>query len=322
MIQCRIASGYPFPVPWYLIPANILINLKLGYEFVSDERTRQNGKLLRENGIADPSTPLNTYIKDQTFISIGALDTEYPLTVVPDNVVPCGPIYLSSAPVSEQDPELARWLKQAPTILIMLGSHGRYSESKARAMLQALRKVFDTTPCQVLWKFRKESNYTDDFLEIASDEVASGRLRLEEWFIPDPASMLATGDVVLSVNHGGSNCYHEALAYAFFAISFLLAILTRSRHGVPQIALPMWADCFDFAMRAEYRKIGVFGNAKAAPEIDGDELAIAFSRVLGDGEEAKTIKESVARLAEKHRKVPGRSCAAKEIARLARIEAS
>ena len=81
----------------------------------------------------------------------------------------------------------------------------------------------------------------------------------------------------------------------------------------------MWADCYDFAMRAEYRKIGVFGNVKASPNIDSEELVIAFSQVLGDGEEARTIRENARKLGEETRKNPGRSCAAREVARLARL---
>lgn len=97
-----------------------------------------------------------------------------------------------------------------------------------------------------------------------------------------------------------------------------ISVLTHfTRNGVPQLLLPMWADCFDFAMRAEYRKIGVYGNRKAHPWIDGDELATAFKRVLGDGEEAKMIRENARKLGEEKRKKPGRECAAREIARLA-----
>jgi hypothetical protein len=80
----------------------------------------------------------------------------------------------------------------------------------------------------------------------------------------------------------------------------------------------MWADCYDFAMRAEYRKIGVYGNRKAHPSLDGDELEVAFGRVLGDGEESRRIRENARLLGEEKRKRPGRSCAANEVVKLAR----
>ena len=102
------------------------------------------------------------------------------------------------------------------------------------------------------------------------------------------------------------------------SIDVVTSLTSHPRNGVPQLLLPMWADCFDFAMRAEYRKIGIYGNRKAHPWVDGDELAVAFKRVLGDGEEARMIRESAKKLGEKKRKTPGRECAAREVARLAR----
>jgi hypothetical protein len=41
---------------------------------------------------------------------------------MPENVQPCGPILLPSIPVSESDPELLKWLKKGPTVLISLGT--------------------------------------------------------------------------------------------------------------------------------------------------------------------------------------------------------
>jgi hypothetical protein len=210
-----IASGYPFPVPWYYIPANIYINLRLALYTVSNSELRYVQNMMKENGVERPYTPLDAYTKDQVFISIGSLNTEYPLTTVPQNVIPCGPIYISSAPVSQQDPALAKWLKQAPTIFIMLGSHTDYDEIQARAMIQALRKVFDTTNHQVLWKFVKNTkmgDYSDDVFDVVREELQSGRLKLEKWIKADPAAILESGDVVLFVNHGGSNVYHEGVA--------------------------------------------------------------------------------------------------------------
>ena len=207
-----MASGYKFPVPWHLRPANVYINLRIYLQLVMNQRSRVLQKFLKANGVPNPVSLMDIYNKEQAFISIGDVDTELPLAVIPENVVPCGPIYISSKPVSQQDPALANWLKRAPTILFMLGSHTMYGEDHARNILQALRVVFDTTDHQVLRKFKKLTNYTDDVFEIVEKELASGRLRLERWIAADPAAMMETGDIVLSVNHGGSNCYHEAVA--------------------------------------------------------------------------------------------------------------
>lgn len=56
------------------------------------------------------------------------MDTEgaaIPVDFIPTNVTRAGPILIDNAPVSEQDPELAQWLKQAPTILFSPGSYFR-----------------------------------------------------------------------------------------------------------------------------------------------------------------------------------------------------
>jgi UDP:flavonoid glycosyltransferase YjiC (YdhE family) len=81
----------------------------------------------------------------------------------------------------------------------------------------------------------------------------------------------------------------------------------------------MWADLYDFATRAEYLGIGVRGNPTSAPRWTSWELVTAFQRVLGDGEEAKSIRSRAADLAEEHRKEPGKTRAAKAIADIVRL---
>lgn len=44
------------------------------------------------------------------------------------------------------------------------------------------------------------------------EERVIGRFRLENWLNADPAALLEIGHIILSVHHGGSNCYHEAVA--------------------------------------------------------------------------------------------------------------
>lgn len=53
----------------------------------------------------------------------------------------------------------------------------------------------------------------------------------------------------------------------------------------------MWADCYDYATRADYLGVGVGGNEKAAPYWTSEELDVAFSKVLGNGTEAVSIRE-------------------------------
>jgi hypothetical protein len=126
-------------------------------------------------------------------------------------VVTCGPIFRSSAPAVDQDPELAAWLTQAPTVLINLGSAVDYSADSARELLPAIETLLENSKVQVLWKFNKRGEYSNNiFLEV-SKEIKHGRLRVDKWLGIDLAAMMETGNIVASVHHGGANCFFEAV---------------------------------------------------------------------------------------------------------------
>lgn len=83
----------------------------------------------------------------------------------------------------------------------------------------------------------------------------------------------------------------------------------------------MWADCYLFATRVEWFRIGVWG-AKADPlNWTKEELSQAFLRVLSNNEEAEMIRLKARKLGMKlQAKKPGRICAADELARLAALD--
>ena len=82
-------------------------------------------------------------------------------------------------------------------------------------MANAMAQVLDTTDgkVQFLWKMRKHGEYSDDFLEPLRPHLESGRIRIVDWLKADPPALLESGAIAVSVHHGGSNCYHEALLY-------------------------------------------------------------------------------------------------------------
>ena len=85
----------------------------------------------------------------------------------------------------------------------------------------------------------------------------------------------------------------------------------------------MWADCYDYATRAEYLGIGVWGNEKSSPFWSANELEESFLKVLGNGTEGISIRDKAAALGKlRQQKKPGRSVAADEVARQARLGAS
>lgn len=88
--------------------------------------------------------------------------------------------------------------------------------------------------------------------------------------------------------------------------------------GIPHLVLPQWIDCYDYASRAEWLGVGVWGNKQSAPGFTSEELNEAFSRVLGDGKEATARREKAAGIAKIFQEEPGRVRAAREVASLAR----
>jgi hypothetical protein len=167
---------------------------------------------LKTHGITDPVTAFNLHRPDMPWISATFPEASLPLAVIPENVTLAGLIVLSSAPVAEQDPDLATWLARAPTVLINLGSWVYYTEDRAVPLARAVEDVLDRTGVQVLWKFRKYGEFGDEFGTRLRPYLESGRLRMENWLAADPPAILESGHVVASVHHGGANCYSETIA--------------------------------------------------------------------------------------------------------------
>jgi hypothetical protein len=206
-----MSSGYPYPVPWYLIPANIYLNIRFIYSVLNTPMLTKKKEFLKQNGIVKPLDVFSTYQKDYLWLTASLPEIEFPMPVVPSNVVTCGPIFRSSAPAADQDPELVAWLTQAPTVLINLGSTVDYSADSARELLGAIKTLLENSKVQVLWKFNKRGEYSDDIFLEFSKEIKDGRLRVEKWLGIDPAAVMETGNIVASVHHGGANCFFEAV---------------------------------------------------------------------------------------------------------------
>ena len=80
---------------------------------------------------------------------------------------------------------------------------------------------------------------------------------------------------------------------------------------MPQVVLPGWADCYDFAHRAEMLGIGRWGNCKAKPRWEAHELGpVLVDVVFGPRAEVMRRRaKGIARLARE--KGEGRDFAAK-----------
>jgi len=78
---------------------------------------------------------------------------------------------------------------------------------------------------------------------------------------------------------------------------------------VPQVVLPAWADCYDFANRAELLGVGRWANKQAKPRWKRDELGAALVEVLS-GPSSVSILQRARELALKYPEHEGRRKAA------------
>ncbi|PVH87699.1 glycosyltransferase family 1 protein [Cadophora sp. DSE1049] len=312
-----IASGFRYPVPWHLIPANVYLKVALLWILVTSPKVRALIQYRKSNKLPSLPPVFNIWREDNHYLLPSVPETDYPCRI-PSNVTPCGPILLPVTPVSHQDPELLTWLQRGPTMLINLGSHVRMDDTMAREFSSGLKILLDKKPnVQVLWKLKTSgglavsskatsggggfsgTGLNKESLSAISAEISNGRIRIVEWLSVDPLAILQTGLIACSVHHGGSNSFHEALS-----------------GGVPQIVLPCWLDTLDFANKVEWLGIGVHGSRNTAPSVEAWELSQAFLKVLDNSEEPSRMALRARELADISGKVGGRKRACEKIVEL------
>lgn len=79
-------------------------------------------------------------------------------------------------------------------------------------MALALADLLSKTDNQILWKMKRQGSYSDEFLSPLKKYIQNDQIRVLKWLSVDPVALLESGDIIASVHHGGSNCYHEAIA--------------------------------------------------------------------------------------------------------------
>ena len=66
--------------------------------------------------------------------------------------------------------------------------------------------------------------------------------------------------------------------------------------GVPQVVIPQWTDCYDYAQRVEFLGVGRLGNRNTMPRWIANELASEILHVI-HGTQSKQIRTAARRLA-------------------------
>ena len=206
----RTCSGFPYPLPWYLIPLNVYLLLRVMLVFIFDPNVRRIISIRKKYGLTWNLPTFAPYTPAAHYITASLPEMEFPYTI-PENITFCGPILLAVTPITESDPEMAKWLQQAPTILVNLGSHVVSDAQVARELASGLRVILDCRPdLQVLWKLRSKDSVGDSLSEVLGKEMKSKRVRIESWLAADPLAIMQSGNIVCSVHHGGGNSFYEA----------------------------------------------------------------------------------------------------------------
>lgn len=143
-------------------------------------------------------------------------DTDFPCHI-PAHITCCGPILRPSGDIEEQEPELAIWLAQRPTVLVNLGSLVVWDAQRTKQVAEGIRVLLERRGgIQILWKLQTVSplgetgSGIDDALQCLRGHVDVGQVKILAW-LPDPICILRTGNILCMVHHGGSNSFHEAI---------------------------------------------------------------------------------------------------------------
>ncbi len=163
----------------------------------------------------DPPKDVKIFLPSSTAV-------DFPFSIVPEHIVSCGPIVRPAATVEEADPKLAAWLHRRPTVYINLGTHVLYDNDNKRSLAGAIKLLLEAAAeqkqdIQVLWKVNRDKAETELGHATLYKEVGSAaedeRLLIVDWLVAEPISVLNSGAIVCSVNHGGANTYFEAVRY-------------------------------------------------------------------------------------------------------------
>ncbi|KAL9063668.1 MAG: hypothetical protein Q9161_009346 [Pseudevernia consocians] len=204
-------SGFPLPVPWYLVLANIYLQIRLICVFFFAPRFRAIERSRKLAGLEGRYPTLESWRADEEYLCPSLPELEAPSIFVPRNVTACGPIIVPARGFAKSDPDFAGWLQRRLTILINLGSHILSEGSDAVELAKGIRVVLGRhQDLQVLWKL--QSVVTDDLKAILGAELeGDGRVKVRSWLETDPVSLLQSGHVICSVHHGGANSFYEAV---------------------------------------------------------------------------------------------------------------
>ncbi|KAK5999175.1 Glycosyltransferase buaB [Cladobotryum mycophilum] len=271
-----VGSGYPFPLPWYLVPFNFLLIIWLVYQISTSKAVKEKGAALGQHRPPLLENFMNAFSIDIPTLCQSLPETDFPYAFTPTNVTFCGPILRPSETLSDCDMDLKSWLDGKRTVLINLGGVVAFTHRNGSEIAEAIKILLrHSSNVQVLWKVKYGSyiSQAETFYpqKTLAAELEAGSVRIVDWIPIEPSALMREANIVAAVNHGGASSWNEAIA-----------------SGIPQVNLPLWADTYDFARRSEMLGVGIWGSKTSAPGYDAKELGQALIDVV-EGETAALL---------------------------------
>ena len=210
-----MCSGFPFPLNWWQIPLNIYLYIRLIIRMMTSVNFKRMGALRKSLGLENTFAALRD--PGVKYICPALPEIDFLFSVIPEELLLCGPIVLPFDPLEESDPGLVKWLDNGPTVLINLGSHVVSNEKIAREVVGAFRILLDyharqeSSKIQVLWKVKADEDVHKFIDENIGKEIKEGRVKVVAWLDAEPVSILQHPNVVCTVHHGGANSFYEGV---------------------------------------------------------------------------------------------------------------
>jgi hypothetical protein len=207
-----MGSGFPYPVPWRLIPANVHMSIKMIRAVMRLPEIHAKQAWLKAKGIATPINFMGIYKPYMPWLTQTLPGAHLPMVRIPENVTRTGPINLAGLEEETASGKaLLEWVQRKKTVMIALGSGFKFNEDAARNMTQAMESILTTTSdLQVLWKMEKSGSFDTSFVDHAVEQFPD-RFRIEKWLDVELPTLLQSGHIAAFVHHGGAGCYHDAL---------------------------------------------------------------------------------------------------------------
>ncbi|EEU37048.1 uncharacterized protein NECHADRAFT_52204 [Fusarium vanettenii 77-13-4] len=233
-------TGYSYPVPWHLIPLNVYFLFYMAYLWITSRHRKETTTHLKDKLGIDLKTAIDLQrsTPESPKIAVGFLPELDFEGILPNNILPCGPILRSALPIEESDPELGKWLAKGPTVYINLGSMCQIDEQQMIEMASAIKATIDRfqtsckRPLQVLWKLKTHKGINTQnakIVDILGKDIVADQVRIVDWVVSEPIAILRTGHVICSVHHGGANSFNEAVRVEMLGVGRLGSKNTKPR---------------------------------------------------------------------------------------------